>query len=220
MDYKYTGYKYTKANNRIYLIKLKCANEFIRPMSELLPIDYFTTNCVIEKIVDINTGVEIDSVSGEAMHKYTFEKGSTIKGTGIYYCKLRTALYVAYLYMHPITGLICDVHTQHVRLQRTEFYQEEIIPGLADELINAIRTTDSKTKAIYKVNDILLKKEKELFDDEERTIDEILHVDKMRFEDIPPEIKGDMESLEEVETYYRIKEKLLYRQFWGKDFTE
>lgn len=82
-DSRMTGYRYSRNDKNIYIIKLMCSNE----KKDLIRNCYFGLNCICEQITNINTGETVKSalLKGK-MDKYVYyEVGSVIPGV-CWYC--------------------------------------------------------------------------------------------------------------------------------------
>ena len=75
-----TGYKFTAAGRDIFYVTLSCFNE------EEHVDGYSTTDCIVEKIENANTGEIVQEVNGEAYFSFTYRTGERITGQKIYYC--------------------------------------------------------------------------------------------------------------------------------------
>lgn len=190
----YTGYRYSKMNNRIYITKLQCFNEFANPLYKTMPIDFYTTDCIVEKITDANTGQEIEELDGKAWFPFKYRKGERITGTSIYYCKTRVALYSGYLYKGK-GGIIKD------RIENEWAFAiegEECFPGINYIANNIMQSNEGDEEGLYiELNNFFLKAEKKHFPDETRTSEEILHKDPV--ESYPPEIMIYLEAEKEAD---------------------
>lgn len=203
----FTGYRYSVADGKVYISKLRLFNEFANPLYKKMPVDFFTTDCIIEKIYDVNTGEEVEEIQGKAWFPFRYKKGERITGTSIYYCKTRTALYTVYLYKGS-GGIIKD------RLTHNFIYAyegESCFPGAEYIMQSIMKSEEDDEEELYRLlNLFLLKAEKKNFPDEERTEEEILHVDSLTFDNVPPELKLKPEyTMEEcIESWKKYREEL------------
>lgn len=181
----YTGYRYSRVGNDIFVTKLKCFNEFANPLYPALPIDFFTDDCIVEEIRNADTNKRYKWIKGKAWYPFRFEVGQRIQGTSIYYCKTRAALCIGYLYRNSITGKISD------RLSNTfGLFEKDIIPGLPIIAYQTLKSCGGDYDDLfYELNALLLHAEKKTFPDEKRTLEEVLHTDPLTFDHVPPELK-------------------------------
>lgn len=93
------GYKYTVSEGKVYIVTLICNNVYFDTEFEKMPVCYYSTDCIVVRINDANTGVEINEIIGLAYRDFKYKKGDRIKGEDkIYFCKTRLALYCLFLY--------------------------------------------------------------------------------------------------------------------------
>ena len=189
----YTGYRYSKVGDEIYITKLRCFNEFANPLYKMLPIDFFTTDCIVEEIRNANTGKRAKWIKGKAWFPFRYEEGQRITGTSVYYCKTRCALYVGYLCKSIITGRITD------RLSDFLGLGQHIDAGLNYIACSITNNAEDAESLFVDLNGFFLHAEKKKFADETRTLEEILHVDPLTLENVPPELKIEGLSMEELE---------------------
>ena len=121
------GYKYTVCDKNVYIITLDCFNDFIDPDAEFLgyPVCFYTTNCQVIKIKNVNTGEEAEEVKGIAYYPFTYRKGEKIETERIFFCKSLTALYFIYLFRDK-TGRILDRYS-HGKLQHETWRNNDTI---------------------------------------------------------------------------------------------
>lgn len=205
----FTGYRYSVHEGKVYISKLKLFNEFLRPIDVCFPVEFFTTDCIVEKIYDANTGEEIEEIDGSAFFKRKYKKGERITGESIYYCKTRVAVYAFNLF-RTITGKIEDIKNNSIAcyyagdpcFPKAKFFVKEIIKTNIDD-----NGKINEKKMFEELNSYLLTAEKENFPDENRTIAEILHIDSS--EKLPPELESL--STEEIEKKKKIHEKAILK---------
>ena len=89
------------------------------------PVCFFTTDCQVVKIKNINTEEAAEEVKGIAYYPFTYRKGERIKQERIFFCKSLTALYHIYLYKDE-TGKILDRYS-HGKLQNITWKNAEVI---------------------------------------------------------------------------------------------
>lgn len=188
----YTGYRYSRVGSEIYITKLRCFNEFANPLYKRLPIDFFTTDCIVEEIRNANTGKRAKWIKGKAWFPFRYEEGQRITGTSVYYCKTRCALYVGYL-CKDFSGRITD------RLSDFLGLWQHIDAGLNYIACSIINNAENDESLFVDLNGFFLQAEKKKFPDETRTLEEILHVDPLTWENVPPELKIEGLSKEETE---------------------
>lgn len=181
----YTGYRYSKVGNDIFITKLTCFNEFANPLYPVFPVDFFTNDCIVEEIRNADTNKRYKWIKGKAWYPFRFEVGQRIQGTSIYYCKTRAALCLGYLFKNRLTGKIQDNLSDYFG-----FFRQEIIPGLNVTSALIMKSNRNDPDELFEdLNIHLLGAEKKTFPDEQRTIEEILHTDELTFENVPPELK-------------------------------
>ena len=74
------GYRYSAVGTDVYYIHLLCNNE------KQCTDGYYTTDCVVERITNANTGETVKEINGRAYYHFTYKEGQHITGTRIYYC--------------------------------------------------------------------------------------------------------------------------------------
>lgn len=100
------GYKYTIANGKVFVVTLICNNLFFDAEFEKMPVCYYSTDCVVVRINDADTGAEVNEITGIAYQSFTYKKGDRIKTIDkIYFCKTRLALYCLFLYHNKSGGI-------------------------------------------------------------------------------------------------------------------
>lgn len=76
-----TGYKFTADERRnIFYVTLSCFNE------KQHWDGWYTTDCIVEKIENANTGETVDEIQGFAYANFTYRVGEHITGRKIFYC--------------------------------------------------------------------------------------------------------------------------------------
>ena len=79
--YPNEGVKLTRdQRGRLFYVYLKYNDEW--PTHD----GYYTTDCIVSKIVEAHTGREYEKVEGWAYIPFTYEKGQIISGQQIYFC--------------------------------------------------------------------------------------------------------------------------------------
>lgn len=214
----YTGYRYSKVGNDIFVTKLICNNEFISPIGfcNIIPTDFFTTDCIVEEIRNADTNKQYRWIKGTAFQSRRYEIGQKIKGESIYYCKTRSGLCLNYLYKNSVTGKIEDRNTGGF------MFRGEIMPGLTACALSMLRSFDTKEECFYALSKLLLTAEKKQFSDEQRTLEEILHTDLLTMENVPKEAKPypDCESMEECKEYWKDKNTFYIKNILSKLFKD
>ena len=84
----FLGYKYTclgefpiRGRRRIFIVVLQCFNKF-----GYYGFSTYTTDCIVKEIYNLNTGEEVQEISGKAFQKYTYTVGKHIIGEKIFFC--------------------------------------------------------------------------------------------------------------------------------------
>ena len=95
-----TGYKYTVDNENVYIIRLLYFNIQEDPITNGDNFHFYTTDCIIDRITNANTGEEAEIVNGEAYFAFTYKKGKRVTGETIYFCKHLVILYNHFLRMN------------------------------------------------------------------------------------------------------------------------
>lgn len=181
----YTGYRYSKVGDDIFVTRLTCYNEFANPLYPAFPVDFFTDDCVVEEIRNADTNKRYRWIKGKAWFPFRFEVGQRIQGTSIYYCKTRAALCLGYLYRSSVTGKIQDNLSNLFGL-----FRKEIMPGLNYMAYSVMKAAGGDVDLMFEdINALLLGAEKKTFPDEKRTLEEVMHTDPLTFDHVPPELK-------------------------------
>ena len=80
-EYPNEGVKLTRDyRGRLFYVYLKYKDEW--PTHD----GYYTTDCMVSKIIEAHTGREYEKVEGWAYIPFTYEKGQIISGQQIYFC--------------------------------------------------------------------------------------------------------------------------------------
>ena len=82
------GIRFGLCDGRIYFITLQIFNEQL-DLAYDTGTAFYTTDCIIERIEDADTGIEYDSVTATGIRNnaVTYRKNERITGEKTYYCK-------------------------------------------------------------------------------------------------------------------------------------
>ena len=127
-----TGYKFTADERRnIFYVTLSCFNE------KQYWDGWYTTDCIVEKIENANTGKTVDEIQGSAYFNFTYRVGEHITGQKIFYCHSIQELFDMY-HIEKRNGIVrrgtlitnfkymqryCEAHAQKQR-ELAEQYNE------------------------------------------------------------------------------------------------
>lgn len=87
------GIRYVQNDGKIYFITIECdncLNDYGYPKGK----SFYTHDCIVKKIEEADTGLEIDSIYGKgcAGNNYEYRKNERITGRWVYFCDCKNTL--------------------------------------------------------------------------------------------------------------------------------